>query len=250
MGLFDKVKEMNETYKQNTKERKEKEKIEQEKKNELTKQSMIKRYDIYKGVKFKIYLPEKEIVLKDKHGGLTKGILTFTFGLPGFAGTNGIKQEKKQKTITTVVQVVDAGVIFKNSSEDGKDIRIPFEDIISFKENNGGNRIGGFTLTLIGNQILKMYISGIYQKQRKRLGSDLYYAYEHIEKAIDKKACGSQNTEEIKWSSEKNNENIVSEVKNETGSLIDELERIGNMYEKGLLTDEEYAIMKKKLMDK
>jgi len=30
---------------------------------------------------------------------------------------------------------------------------------------------------------------------------------------------------------------------------MDELERLGNMYEKGLLTDEEFTAMKKKLIE-
>lgn len=39
------------------------------------------------------------------------------------------------------------------------------------------------------------------------------------------------------------------ETKQESGSLMDELERLGNMYEKGLLTDDEFAAMKKKLIE-
>lgn len=39
------------------------------------------------------------------------------------------------------------------------------------------------------------------------------------------------------------------ELQQESESLINELERIGNMYEKGLLTDEEFAVMKKKLIE-
>lgn len=39
------------------------------------------------------------------------------------------------------------------------------------------------------------------------------------------------------------------EVKQESESLMNELERLGNMYEKGLLTDEEFAMMKKKLIN-
>lgn len=176
MGLFDKVHEMNETYKQKSKERKEKKKIEREKKKEMTKQSMIESYNIYKGIKFRIYLPEEEIVLKNKHDGLTKGVLTLTFGLPGLASTNGIKQEKKQKTVVSVVKVVDAGIIFHNASDDGKDIRIPFEDIISFKEQKGKHRKGWFKLTLLENQTLTMHFN-MYRKQRERHGSDLYYVY-------------------------------------------------------------------------
>ena len=40
-----------------------------------------------------------------------------------------------------------------------------------------------------------------------------------------------------------------SGIGQESGSLMDELERLGNMYEKGLLTDEEFSIAKKKLLD-
>lgn len=46
---------------------------------------------------------------------------------------------------------------------------------------------------------------------------------------------------------------LVSEIKNEEKtqephSLMDELERLGNMYKEGLLTDEEFAVMKKKII--
>lgn len=200
MGFLDKVKEMNEATKQYMQEKEQRKLIDKKQERERAKNSMIKRYNIYKGVPFKIYLPEKEIVIKERHGGITKGIMTLAFGLPGYATTNGIKQEIKQKTITALVQVVDAGIIFKKASEDNKDIRIPFEDIISFKEhrNKHVNRIGRFTLTLLENQTIEMYFE-IYEKQRDRYGSDLYYVYEHIEEAINKKATGSQNPEELKW---------------------------------------------------
>lgn len=214
-------------------------------KEELHKQHLLNRYNLHKGLKFRVYLPEEEIVLK-QHSGLTKGIVTYAFGLPGMAAISGVKQEKKQKTIKTVLQAVDAGIIFINASKDGKDIRIPFEHIVSFK-NKGEH----FTLTLLENQKLELYLNEFTYDQKKKRGSELNYIYDHITETISSKATGNQNVEELKWNPDlkNNNSEIISKTKEENSSLMNELERLGNMYEKGLLTDEEFAAMKKKLID-
>ena len=39
-----------------------------------------------------------------------------------------------------------------------------------------------------------------------------------------------------------------TEITQESNSLMDEVERLGNMYKEGLLTDEEFAAMKRKLI--
>ena len=65
---------------------------------------------------------------------------------------------------------------------------------------------------------------------------------------LNERACGAQ-FEEAGWGLEHGtNEQSEPETKQECNFLMDELERLGNMYEKGLLTDEEFAAMKKKLI--
>ena len=66
---------------------------------------------------------------------------------------------------------------------------------------------------------------------------------------LNERACGAQ-FEEAGWGLEHGiNEQSEPETKQESNFLMDELERLGNMYEKGLLTDEEFAAMKKKLIE-
>ena len=69
----------------------------------------------------------------------------------------------------------------------------------------------------------------------------------HISNIINERACGAQ-YEEVGWGLEHATAE-PQETKQESGSLMDELERLGDMYEKGLLTDEEFAAMKKKLIE-
>ena len=69
----------------------------------------------------------------------------------------------------------------------------------------------------------------------------------HILNTLNQRACGAQ-YEEAGWGLEHATAE-PQETKPESGSLMDELERLGNMYKEGLLTDEEFATMKKKLIE-
>ena len=69
----------------------------------------------------------------------------------------------------------------------------------------------------------------------------------HIITTLNERACGAQ-YEEVGWGLEHATAE-PTETKQESNSLMDELERLGNMYEKGLLTDEEFVAMKKKLIE-
>lgn len=68
----------------------------------------------------------------------------------------------------------------------------------------------------------------------------------HIANIINERACGAQ-YEEAGWGIEHGTVE-PQETKQESSSLINELERLGNIYEKGLLTEEEFKAMKKKLI--
>ena len=81
--------------------------------NELIKRNFFKSNNIFEGVPIQLFLPEKDIVIK-QHSGLTKGVATLGLGLLGLAATSGVKQETKRKIIKTSLQVVDAGVILKH----------------------------------------------------------------------------------------------------------------------------------------
>ena len=71
---------------------------------------------------------------------------------------------------------------------------------------------------------------------------------DHIVNVINERAKGLE-YEESGWGLEHAaKEQSEPETKQEINSLMDELERLGNMYEKGLLTDEEFTAIKNKLI--
>ena len=138
---------------------------------------------------------------------------------------------------------------------DGEDLRIPYENIIKTEKFNpstlkiktGAFNMGkinmspnGFKILLLKNQEISINLNML------NLYSQSYFI-KHITNVIDQRACGAQ-YEEAGWGLEHATAE-PQETKNETSSLMDELERLGNMYEKGLLTDDEFATMKKKLID-
>ena len=71
--------------------------------------------------------------------------------------------------------------------------------------------------------------------------------FDHIAEIINEHACGDQ-YEEAGWGIEQATAE-PQETKQEGNSLMDDLERLGNMYEKGLLTEEEFTLAKKKLLE-
>lgn len=240
MGLFDIIKDIKEENKQRI--------IDEG-------QKLIEEHNFYKapGILFKIIFPEKEIILKQR-SGLTKGIATITLGLPGYALTSGTKEESQKKSIECFVELVDAGVIFKKAAQNGGDIRIPFENILDFNEviYHNGARAGHFKMLLTGNQELDWYFKDFYNQKPEKFGDARYLLYEHIEKTIKEQATGNQNPEEVKWlsNSQKQSLNInKSENKETNNDLMKELEKLTVMYEKGLLTDEEFSQFKKKLIE-
>lgn len=73
-----------------------------------------------------------------------------------------------------------------------------------------------------------------------------FYVENHFINIINERATGAQ-YEEAGWGLEHGTAE-PHETKQENNSLLDDLERLGNMYKEGLLTDEEFAAMKKKLI--
>lgn len=69
----------------------------------------------------------------------------------------------------------------------------------------------------------------------------------HTSNILNERACGAQ-YEEAGWGLEHATAE-PQEINPENETLMDELERLVNMYEKGLLTDEEFVTMKKKLIE-
>ena len=132
MGLFDKIKESDE-------------------KRQGRLNRVLENNNIFEGVSFKVVFPSTELRIA-ANDGATKGIATLAFGLVGLAATSGIKQKETNRTLITIFQIVDKGIVFKRAKKDGKDLRIPFENILSADDtptkNDPRNIINTSVLTL------------------------------------------------------------------------------------------------------
>ena len=168
-----------------------------EEREQQRKEKVLEENNIFEGIECDVVLPEKQLKTSGS-SGTKKGIATLAFGIIGWAATSGTSQNEENRIIKTIFQVVDKGIVFKNGSMDGSDIRIPYEEIVN------------------------------------------------IANIINERACGAQ-YEEAGWGIEHGTVE-PQETKQESSSLINELERLGNIYEKGLLTEEEFKAMKKKLI--
>lgn len=207
------------------------------------------KFNIYKGIDCKVQFPQQELFLKS-HSGLKRGIATFTLGLVGFAATSNIKQEKKHIVKNTQLQIADKGVVFKKVTDDGRDLRIPYDNIISFTlltQKIGKKGKEFYELLLLKNQSLILSFS------KKLKGNELEIISQDLVDVINGRATG-KNTEEAGWgldyaTNEPSSESDNGEKSAENDSITGELEKIVQMYEKGLLTDEEFAAMKKKIIE-
>ncbi len=262
MGLFDKVKSNLDTAVEKTKEGvttiNEKKDDYSERKREKNKGKRLEKiekirntHNIYEGIKCSVMFPQQELHLKSR-GGLTKGVATLSFGLVGLAATSGVKQKKKNIVKNTELQIAEKGVVFKKV-DGGKDLRISYDNIVSFTIHKQQTRFNKkeiiiknqYELLLLENQSL---IIGLALR-----GEDLEIISQDLVDVINGNAKGKDN-EETGWGldhatgdalTESGAEQIAGEV-----SIADELEKVMQMYEKGLLTDEEFAVMKKKIIEK
>lgn len=87
---------------------------------------------IAEGYLTNVYLPEVETV---SHGMLTKGVATGVFGLVGLAMTMG--SSTKQRKIRTIVRIPENGIVIEQGTVEGRDIKIPWENILGATTNRG-----------------------------------------------------------------------------------------------------------------
>ena len=195
-------------------------------------------FNIFEGFECEVIFPEKQLKTSGSSGA-KKGIATLAFGIIGWAATSGASQNEENRIVTTIFQVVDKGIVFKNGSIDGSDIRIPYDEIIKMEVINPEK--GGIMgiITLLKNKRIIITPKIAYMKREIILN--------HTSNIINERACGAQ-YEEAGWGLEHATAEL-QETKQESNSLMDELERLANLYEKGLLTDEEFVAMKKKLIE-
>lgn len=205
---------------------------------ELIEETLAK-YNIFEGVKCTVVLPEKQLRTSGS-SGTSKALATFAFGFVGLAATSGFEQNEENREIQTLFQVVKNGVVFKNATIETSDLRIPYEEIIEF-EVYVHKRYPSFgKIVLLENKHI------IIKFDLNKAKSDILL--DHIADIVNERATGDQ-FEEDGWGIEQvSQESPQPEAKHESNSLMDELERLGHMYKEGLLTDEEFALAKKKLL--
>lgn len=198
----------------------------------------LAEYNIFEGFQCEVTFPEKQLKTTGS-SGTKKGLATLAFGVIGWAATSGTSQNEENRIVNTIFQVVDKGIVFKNASIDGSDIRIPYDEIINMDVINPQKSGIIGMITLLKNKRIIIDPKIGYVKGEIILN--------HTTNILNERACGAQ-YEEKGWGLEHATAE-PQEAKQESGSLMDELERLGNMYEKGLLTDEEFSAMKKKLLE-
>ena len=182
----------------------------------------LARYNIFEGIECEVVLPEKQLKTSGSSGA-KKGIATLAFGIIGWAATSATSQNEENRILKTIFQVVDKGIVFKNGSMDGSDIRISYEEIVKMEvvtPEKSGN-VG--VISLLENKVIIIKLWAI----------DKEIILNHASNIINERACGAQ-YEEVGWGLEHATAE-PQETKQETGSLMDELERLGNMYENRVL---------------
>lgn len=208
--------------------------------SDISEEEVLEKYNVFEGIECTAVLPEKQLKTAGKSGA-TKGLATFAFGFVGLAATSGVSHNEENREIQTIFQIVDKGIVLKNGTIQGADLRIPYSKIVKTEAIPSKNKYHpSFTIiTLLENK--RIIINADISEDESNI------VMNHIANVINERACGAQ-YEETGWGLDHATAE-PQETKQESGSLMDELERLGNMYEKGLLTDDEFAAMKKKLIE-
>ena len=113
--------------------------------------------NVFEGVNCNVIFPDTELRIS-AHDGLTKGVATLTLGIVGWAATSGISQKEKNRVLDTVFQIVEKGIVFKKATKEGKDLRIPYDNIVKIKSGDVQNH---FIIILLENQEVHVRIINI-----------------------------------------------------------------------------------------
>lgn len=196
---------------------------------------------------------EEVPVVKQKHGGLTKGAATLGFGLIGLAGTSGVKTEMKTVEKQVPVQV-------QKTVKDTTNVRLIIKDnrlelkhndlktIFNFNEIDEITHENKFVYLKTNREMITLkrwdkYFSDLLTKS---LSENIYYLknYKAIKnKYIDKFSDDLNNI----WISEISTSNID----NNEPSEIDKIELIKEYHslkESGIITEEEFEKKKQELL--
>ena len=198
----------------------------------------LAQYNIFEGVDCDVIFPNSQLKIAT-YIGLTRSAATLTSSFVVLTDSSRVNQNDGKIRMESVILVANKGLIFKQVTHEGKDLRIPYENVIRSDPGRGSHEI---IISLLENQEITVELDYMKPIMAK-------IVVDHITNNINERACGAQ-LEETGWHFEYSAEPAAEpEIRQESTSLMDELERLGNMYEKGLLTDEEFAAMKKKLIE-
>ncbi len=245
MGLLDKVsdnlnkvaenklQEIEDKKLQKQQERKDK-KLEKQQQKDLKKQNKqrIKNqknsvFDFDYGITCNVKMPPREVI--SSRSALTKGASTLTFGLVGMAATSGNKTKIKSDYKPKIrVAVKDQGLILYKAAPDGSNVLIDW-NMINDCEYKGDKLVKTEDIKIILVNGHEMGLIMFTKHNKKDAGKQLY-------NIIKNNMCGS---EEGLWENTSKENNV---------SNADELLKWHDLYEKGVISQEEFEAKKKELL--
>ena len=154
---------------------------------ELNVKAASEKYDIRQGIDVIVITPETEIITKNTSSDLMKTMATFSWGVAGYAMTSGKKTVEQNKKIETLLKVVPKGIVFDKASSDGKDIRIPWDNIVK----TSWNKRLYFNIHLIENQEFEIWVNPF-----KKGNDEANGLAEYLARVINENATG---VEEEGW---------------------------------------------------
>lgn len=203
-------------------------------------------------------------VIEDKHSGLTKGVATLGFGLVGLAATSGVKQTtstqkvlKKGEYIHANININSENIILKSYVDKYK--------VASFAGNSNKVKKSVFKwedIDHVDDEFYFVFNSGEtlkfnapdYDKWIKPAVMDILGTPYASKNRVLFNRCSGKLKNDIddlflNILREKIRENKkINNHQNKLNNKVEELEKIMEMYEKGLLTDDEFSTMKQSII--
>lgn len=201
-------------------------------------------------------IKEEVPVVKQKHGGLTKGAATLGFGLIGLAGTSGVKTEmqtvEKQVPVQfekTVKDTIDVKLMIKNNRLEIKQDNL--KTIINFSEIDEITYENRFIYIKTNSEMIVLNQNDDYFRDliTDALSENIYYLknYKLIKVLyLDDFSNDLNNmwiSEILSYNVNNNNDNKPSEM-----DKIELIEKYYSLKESGIITDEEFKKKKQELL--
>lgn len=191
------------------------------------------------GIYCLVTLPEFEI---KQHSATTRHAATVYMGLPGLALTSGT--QKKPKVITTFLRMAEKGLVIKKGLNDTADLKISWEQIITVVGLKNK-----FKINLVNGSNIKITIPRGSIPDSKHSARCIISILKPMCKGVEDEGWSSgknyqsKNTAEITAKPEE----IVSENEEDP---INQIKKLNELKEAGILTDEEFKTKKKELLER